>query len=126
MTGSTIKAAARSYFERFADLDLADAIFLPGVRFHYPLGDIDGRDALKRYLVAVRAAFPDIRFDVEDLFSEDDLVAARWTLTGTQTGEFRGKPGTGKAVTVPGNTVFRFRDGKIFEMWVAFDPARLL
>ena len=125
MTVPTNKAAARSYFEKFADF-VADAIFHSEVQFHYPLGDLSGVDAVKRYVAAVRTAFPDIRFTVENLFGESDLIAARWTLTGTQTGEFAGKPPTGKSVAVPGNTVFRFRDGKILEMWVTFDPARLL
>lgn len=126
MTVQTNKTAVRSYFDKFADLTVADAIFRFEIQFHYPLGNLDGLDAVKRYLAAVRTAFPDIRFTVEDLVGERDLIAARWTLTGTQTGEFRGGPPTGKSVAVPGNTMFRFRDGKILEMWVAFDPARLL
>jgi predicted ester cyclase len=80
---------------------------------------------VKSYLAAVRKAFPDIRFTIEDIFGEGDLVATRWTLLGTQTGELRGRQPTGKSVTVPGNTIFRLREGRIVEMWVAFDPGRL-
>ena len=47
-------------------------------------------------------------------------------MVATQTGEFRGEPPTGKQVTMPGNTVFRVQDGKIHEMWIAFNPAPLL
>jgi len=126
VTVPTNKATARSYFEKFADLTVADAIFCPEVQFHYPLGDLDGLDDVKRYLAAVRLAFPDIRFAVHALFGEGDLIAARWTLTGTQTGELRGRPATGKPVAVPGNTIFRFRADRILEMWITFDPARLL
>jgi predicted ester cyclase len=119
------KSTVRAYFERFADMVVADKIFGPAVQFHYPLGDLYGLDAVKSYLVAVRKAFPDIRFAIEDIFGEAEFVATRWTLHGTQTGELRGKQPTGKPVTVPGNTIFRLEDGRIVEMWVAFDPARL-
>ena len=129
MTITANKVTARSYFEQFAnrgDMAAADAIFAPDVRFHYPLGDLNDIDAVKGYIQAVRTAFPDVRFTVEDLFGEGEQVAARWSMSGTQTGEFRGKPPTGKQVTMPGNTVFRVQDGKIHEMWIAFNPALLL
>ncbi len=128
MTVAANKATARLYFERFinqGDIGSADTIFTTEVVFHYPLGELQGVDALKNYIEAVRAAFPDIHFKVEDLLGEDELVAARWLLTGAQTGELRGKPGTGKKVSVPGNTIFRLVDNRIAEMWVAFDPALL-
>jgi len=129
MTVAAGKAAARSYFEEVlnrGNMAVADAIFTPGVRFQYPLGDLNGVQAIKRYIAAVREAFPDVVFAVEDLFGEGDRVAARWSLAGTQTGTFRGKPATGKQVAVSGNTVFRLQSGRIDEMWVAFDPARLV
>ena len=100
-----------------------DAIFIPEVRFQYPLGDLNGVEAVKGYIAAVRTAFPDVQFTVEDVFGEGERVAARWRLAWTQTGVFRGKLPSGKHVTVSGNTIFRVQSGKIHEMWVAFDPA---
>jgi predicted ester cyclase len=128
MTIAGGKAAARSYFEEVlnrGDMTVADGIFTPGVRFQYPLGNLKGPQAVKNYIAAVREAFPDITFTVEDIFAEADRVAARWSLAGTQTGPFRGKPPTCKWVAVDGNTLFRLQNGRIDEMWVAFDPARL-
>jgi len=128
MTVAAGKAAARSYFEQLLNcgsMAVADAIFTPAVRFQYPLGDLNGVQAVRNYIAAVREAFPDIVFTVADLFGEGDRVAARWSLTGTQTGSFRGNPATGKRVAVAGNTVFRLESGRIAEMWVAFDPAKL-
>lgn len=123
------KAAACGYFERLlntGEYRAADTLFAPDVRFHYPLGELEGIVQIKNYITAVRTAFPDIEFAIEDLLGEKELVAVRWTLTGTQTGEFRGTPPTGKRVEVPGNTIFRMTDGRIREMWVAFNPASLL
>lgn len=127
MTAGDSTDAVRAYFEQVlnrGDMAAADAIFMPDVRFEYPLGGLDGVEAVKRYIAAFRAAFPDAHFTVEDMFGEGERVAARWRLAGTQTGSFRGKPPTGKQVTLPGNTIFHVQSGKIREMWVAFDPAR--
>jgi steroid delta-isomerase-like uncharacterized protein len=123
------KAAARSYFEEVVNhgnMSTADAIFASEIQFHYPLGVLSGADAVKDYIAAVRAAFPDIQFTVADLIAEGDRVAARWMFAGSQTGEFRGKAPTGQRVSVPGITVFHVVNGKIHEMWIAFDPARMI
>lgn len=126
---SANKASARSYFEELwnqADLGSADRIFARDVRFNYPMGAMSGVEAVKRYVGVVQTAFPDIRFEINDLFGEGDRVGCRWTLRGTQTGEFRGQPPTGRKVAVPGNTVFDVRNGKIHELWIAFDPSLFL
>lgn len=129
MSARKNKDSVRAYFEKLVnagDLAVADAIFSPDVRFHYPLGELEGIGPLKQYLAAVRKAFPDIQFVIEDLFGEADLVACRWILNGTQTGEFRGNPPSGRRVQVPGNTIFRISNAAIREMWVAFNPALLV
>ncbi len=125
----TNKSAVRSYFEHVLNrghMDAADAIFAADIQFHYPLGEQRGIEAVKGYVEAVRKAFPDIRFTVADLFGEGERIAARWSLLGTQTSELLGNPPTGKKVSVTGNTIFHVVDGKIREIWIAFDPARLL
>ena len=129
MTAAANKDATRTYFEQVlnrGDLAAADAIFAPDIQFHYPLGDLNGADAVKGYVAAVRTAFPDITFTVDDFIGEGHSVAARWSLVGSQTGEFRGEPPTGNRVSLPGNTVFHFVDDKIKEVWVAFDPAQFV
>jgi len=123
------KASARSCFEDIrnaSDLDVVDRIFSLDVMFHYPLGELNGLDAVRQYIGAVRTAFPDIRFTMEDLFAEEDRVACRWTPRGTQTGEFPDKRPSGKQVEVPGNTIFRFSQGRIEEIWIAFNPNLLI
>lgn len=127
--GDANKTTVTEYFERLLNAgDLASTleILQADARFHYPLGDLEGAEEIREYLATVREAFPDIHFSILDLFGEGDLVACRWSLRGTQAGEFAGKTGTGKQVSVPGNTIFRCSNGRIQEMWVAFNPARLV
>ena len=129
MTAGDQERLARSYFETLLNRGNVSTIgehVSADISFHYPLGDLVGRDAVATYLRAVRAAFPDIRFEIADTVDDGEQVAIRWILTGTQSGPFRGGPPTGRAVEVPGMTLFRFADGRIAEMWIHFDPARLV
>jgi steroid delta-isomerase-like uncharacterized protein len=89
-------------------------------------GPVRGPDELRRFAQAYLAAFPDLRFDVEETFASGDRVASRWTATGTHRGEFRGLPATGRAVTVHGCTVNEVRGGKIARAWVYWDSATLM
>jgi steroid delta-isomerase-like uncharacterized protein len=65
-----------------------------------------------------RRAFPDARWHVDLVFGEGDLVAARWTATGTFLAEWGSVAPTGKAATFSGVNLFRFgADGKVIELW---------
>jgi steroid delta-isomerase-like uncharacterized protein len=69
---------------------------------------------------------PDRRWTIEDLIGEGDLVAKRWVLRGTHTGDFMGFPGSGRPVMVRGVSVYRFSHGKVKEIWWNYDAAGLL
>ena len=61
------------------------------------------------------AGMPDWHVTIEDLIAEGDKVAARITMTGTQTGEFVGLPPSDKKVTISGMYIARIANGKIVE-----------
>jgi predicted ester cyclase len=73
-----------------------------------------------------RRAFPDLRFDVDLVLGEDDLVAARWTATGTHSGPWGSLEPTGKRATFSGVSLFRFADGKVVEIWNHRDDLGLM
>lgn len=73
-----------------------------------------------------QAAFPDIRYTIEDLVAEDAKVGARVTVRGTHEGELMGAAPTGTAVEFAGMAIFRIDDGEIVEMWVQGDFAGLM
>ena len=52
------------------------------------------------------------------MLGEGDLVAARWTASGTHSGDWGDVAPTGKHVTFSGVNIFRFGDnGKVIEIW---------
>ena len=60
---------------------------------------------------------------MEELIVDGDLAAQRWSITGTQQGEFMGAPPTGKKTTMSGISMMRIANGKIVEIWTAFTPS---
>ncbi len=65
-----------------------------------------------------RRAFPDLEWRVDLVPGDGDLVAARWTASGTHTGAWGDVAPTGKNVTFSGVNIFRFGDsGKVVEIW---------
>jgi steroid delta-isomerase-like uncharacterized protein len=65
-----------------------------------------------------RRAFPDLAWRVDLLLGEGDLVAARWTASGTQSGTWGDLEPTGKRATFSGVNIFRFGgEGRVVEIW---------
>jgi steroid delta-isomerase-like uncharacterized protein len=74
-----------------------------------------------------RRAFPDLQWRVDLVFGEHDLVAARWTASGTHTGNWSGLAPTGKRVEFSGVNIFRFgEDGRVAEIWNHRDDLGLM
>lgn len=66
----------------------------------------------------MRAAFPDLRLDVENMMADSERVAASaYTLTGRHQGPFLGHAATGRPVAVRGVQISRFAGGKLVERW---------
>jgi predicted ester cyclase len=107
--------------------DLLDELCWPDVVDHAPrVGTTEGLAEPRRAAESFRAAFPDMRVAIHDLFGERDLVATRGTLHGTQAQEFFGVAPTGRRVAVDGVLVARLRDGKIAELWLHYDAEELV
>ena len=124
------KAIARDEFDVWnsGDLDRLDDLVAPDVVHHDPYdpNGADGLEGLKRTIADYRAAFPDVRFTVEDQVAEGDKVVTRWRSTGTHDGEWMGRPPTGRRTVVTGIAIERFEDGRIVESWRNYDVLGML
>jgi steroid delta-isomerase-like uncharacterized protein len=102
--------------------ELTDPSFVDHDAFN-PTHDIEG---VRQFTRQARAAFPDIRFIVEDLVAEGDKVVARFRMEGTHRGEFQGIPPSGKRISATGIDILRFSNGKAVEHWGEFDQLGML
>jgi predicted ester cyclase len=85
-----------------------------------------GPEAYKRHFNLYATAFPDLRFLIDSMVSEGDLVAVRWTVTGTHKGRLSEILPTGRSVGVTGITVARISGGKLHETWDQWDALGLM
>ncbi|MDH5314324.1 MAG: ester cyclase [Actinomycetota bacterium] len=82
---------------------------------------------VKEFFTMYRAAFPDLRFHVEDIVASADKVVARARVTGTNEAAFMGMPATGKSVDVQLIDIVRFGDdGLAHEHWGVFDALAMM
>ncbi|MER7504609.1 ester cyclase [Nonomuraea pusilla] len=108
------------------DLDViskaVDEFIHPDGRFHTAEAtDVTLAQAQRRVWEVLLRAFPDIHVTVEDLLADGDKIVARQTVTGTNTGEYRGLPPTGASVTYHEIFIARFADGRITDIWGVVD-----
>ena len=85
------------------------------------------KEGVKQLFHMYRAAFPDLRMEVEDLLVSGDKAVARVRATGTHQGEFMGMPASGKTVDVQLIDITRFgEDGLAREHWGVFDALGMM
>jgi steroid delta-isomerase-like uncharacterized protein len=96
------------------------------IDYNRQLGAVRGRNGYKATVLMFRTAFPDIHYSLDQVFTEGDRVAIRFSGTGTQRGPFMGIPQTGKQITFGGMTFLKVEKGQFVERWGIFDMAGLL
>jgi steroid delta-isomerase-like uncharacterized protein len=116
------KKLVRRFYESAWDrgeLEVIDDLFADDYVRHdlRPADPAPGPEGMKRLTADFRAAFPDLRFQVDIVIAEDEHVAARWTASGTHTGRWGEVEPTGRRATFSGVNIFRFENGKVVEIW---------
>jgi steroid delta-isomerase-like uncharacterized protein len=110
------------------NLALIDEFVLDDIQDHEdPMpGQPPGKDGVKFYTNAIRAAFPDLTVQLDPALADGDLEAAHVVLSGTHTGEFLGVPASGKSVQFSSADIIRIQDGKVAEHWGSSDTLSLM
>lgn len=100
------------------NLNFADEIFASNYVSHGPDGPKEvGPKGIKKFVKAMRTAFPDLRVEIEVLVQEDNTIAWLRTHRGTFKSDYLGIKATGKVVTWRSMAVSRYEDGQIAEEW---------
>ena len=105
---------ARFYEEVWnkGNYDVTDEVFANDYVRHDPRGGNPPAGARGQKLIAqgFRKGCPDCVMTVARLLADGDFVVGQWTITGTQ------QP-SGQKVDFVGVNIFRFKDGKVAEIW---------
>lgn len=101
------------------DLSVLDEILAPTTDFD-PAGFAEDSGP-KQVLGALLVGFPDVQQTVEMVITQEDLVAIRYSATGTHEGEFQGYAPTGKTITWTGMNFYQIECGRIADVWSEVD-----
>lgn len=71
-------------------------------------------------------AASDVHLEPLDLYASGGSIALRYTLTGTNDGEFFGQPATGKRFQVENCTLFEVAGGRVRRAWRYSDTLGLM
>jgi len=118
------KAMIRRMFEEGFNQNLTsviDELIAPNYVNHDLPAPVPGPEGLKQVIGMFRAAFPDMKITLEDVFADGDKVGTRGFFTGTHKGEFMGVSATGKPVKIKYIDLWRVVDGKLVDNWVQMD-----
>lgn len=130
MTAEESKALVRAFVERVIndqDLDAAGDYVAEDVVEQVPFpGQGPGLDGLKDVLRGLFAAFPDMRWTIDEQIAETGKVLTRFTWTGTHKGEFFGVPASGRTVSVWGMVIDRIENGRISQTRILMDVFGLM
>lgn len=80
-------------------------------------GQRQGREGVIQRLEIIFNAFPDANYKMNDVVSEGNKIAVRWTMTGTHKGEFMNIPPTDKSITLKGIDIYDIENDMIVSHW---------
>ena len=109
-------------------LELVSDLISPSHALHdnNSAGSSVGPEAYRAQIAIFLAAFPDLRFTVEDIVAEKDKVVASWTISGTHKGDLWGVRPTNKKVSMDGVTIHHLANGKIIDSYITSDALGLM
>ncbi|MGX1884802.1 ester cyclase [Streptomyces sp. NPDC055287] len=110
------------------DLDAAEQMLTENFIANLPgnLDPLHGREIWRLGTQAMTDAFPDLKINVQDMFSAGDKVTVLVHFQGTHQGAFQQFEATGRQVSYRSIEVYRFEGDKIAEEWVAPDMLSLM
>jgi steroid delta-isomerase-like uncharacterized protein len=132
MSAKEIKALTRRFFTEWnkgkeAAMTVMDELYATDVVFHWSTGeDIRGLKKLKQLLSEFYDAFPDNHMTLDEMIVEEDMVAIRYTISGTHKGEYHGIPPTNKKVTMWVIEIDRIAGHKCVEGWERSDTLGMM
>jgi predicted ester cyclase len=85
--------------------------FVADYRPYAPLRE--GHEGIRGMVERAWAAFPDYHEELHELIAEDDRVVARFTISGTQEGQWGPLAPTGRRIEFEEIVILEIRDGKV-------------
>jgi predicted ester cyclase len=129
MTTETQKVIERIPLEILNNnrFELIDELYSTDYVEHTPTpGVAPTREGFKQTAIALKKAFPDLRYTIEDVIESGDKIVHRLTASGTMKADFLGIPATGKHATWTEVHIGRVANGRLTDHWGVVDQLSML
>lgn len=123
------KKIVEEYMDAICRHDLTRARHLMHEDYSYTSGDgqrKNGIDAGIGIAQMFGEAFPDMKFEIKNMYLIGNIVATEFDFTGTHNGKLMNMAPTHRTVRVPTCTLTEIREGKIYAEHEYFDKAHLM
>lgn len=107
------------------NFNILDEVLSEDFLIHFPEAPNITSEQQKNAIRNFYRAFPDHYHRFDDVITSGDKVVVRFTFGGTHTGAFAGIEPTGKKVEWGAVFIFRFKSGKLAEIWAIEDSLSL-
>jgi steroid delta-isomerase-like uncharacterized protein len=108
------------------NVKLVDELFTTNYVGNDPVEPTRGPNGVRDVVTKYRNAFPDCRLEIDQVLPAGDQVVVRWQYSGTHKNNFEGIPPTGRHVTGPGISIYRFKGDKIEESFDNWDALGMM
>ncbi|MDY3205533.1 MAG: ester cyclase [Arcobacter sp.] len=126
----TNKELVKLYYDELwnkQNKDYIDILFDDNITFHGSLDiDVKGKEQFKTYMDTILTGIPNLFHSIVTMVCEGDIIAVKALYNGRHTGKlFEFEPSNNK-IAYSGASFFKFRDGKIVDVWVLGDLKNLI
>jgi steroid delta-isomerase-like uncharacterized protein len=129
MTSGNLKATLSAFMERMwnnGDFSQIETYVAAEYEIKSDPGDpwegqVINHDVFKERVLYSRNAFPDLRFEIQEMIEEQEKVVSSWIMSGTHLGDLPQLPASGKPFSFTGVTIYYFKAGKVCGHWQAYD-----
>ena len=102
--------------------DYIDILFDDNITFHGSLDiSVVGKEKFKEYMDTILTGIPNLFHSILTMVCEDDTIAVRALYNGRHTGKLFDYEASNNKIVYSGASFFKFKDGKIIDIWVLGD-----
>ena len=106
--------------------DYIDILFDDNITFHGSLDiSVVGKEKFKEYMDTILTGIPNLFHSILTMVCEGDTIAVRALYNGRHTGKLFDYEASNNKIVYSGASFFKFKDGKIIDIWVLGDLTNL-
>lgn len=123
------KKIVEEYMDAICRHDLTKARHMMHEDYSYTAGDGQRQQGIEAGIKVAQMygeAFPDMKFEIKNMYLSGNIVVTELDLTGTHNGKLMDMAPTQRRVRVPGCNITEVREGKIYSEHEYFDRMLLM